>query len=533
MPRFLFSEAGEPTVVSTAFHEVAQAVLSADVTQSYTQWFHGMLLTIGVPKPHPTADQIALMSLASLAAAFLYFIFVGRSHRTERLKLVGSVDELRRQLAKAEAKLVDFDHTPLSSAAGGGKGGRKVRIWMDGAFDMMHYGHMNAFRQGAALGTELVVGINSDESITQCKGPPVMNDEERIASVASCKFVKEVVQRVPYVMDKDYIEKVVFGQYGCDYIVHGDDPCIVDGKDVFASAKAAGKYREIPRTEGVSTTDIVGRMLLVTKSHHTADHFDESTEPRQRTVSFDAAEHDGDDGGFGGGGGGGGGALASGAMSEAKRADGAAAQQQNRSSFLATNLLLQLFGAGTKPPAADARVVYLDGAWDMFHSGHALTLRKAKEMGDYVIVGVHSDTTVNHSRGANYPILNMHERVLSVLGCKYVDDVLLDAPWTISREMIKSLNISVVAHGTCVQPADAQHHSPTGRNAVPIELGLFQSIDSDSALTVGGIVDRIKSQEERFKQKFAKKMAKENAYYAERYGDEGGEEGEEEPKKKK
>ena len=28
----------------------------------------------------------------------------------------------------------------------------KIRIWMDGAFDMMHFGHMNAFRQGKALG---------------------------------------------------------------------------------------------------------------------------------------------------------------------------------------------------------------------------------------------------------------------------------------------------------------------------------------------------------------------------------------------
>ena len=38
----------------------------------------------------------------------------------------------------------------------------QIRIWMDGAFDMLHYGHMNAFRQGRAYGTYLVVGVNSD-----------------------------------------------------------------------------------------------------------------------------------------------------------------------------------------------------------------------------------------------------------------------------------------------------------------------------------------------------------------------------------
>ena len=59
----------------------------------------------------------------------------------------------------------------------------EVRIWMDGAFDLMHYGHVNAFRQGRALGTHLVVGVNSDESITRCKGPPIMNDQERLAMI--------------------------------------------------------------------------------------------------------------------------------------------------------------------------------------------------------------------------------------------------------------------------------------------------------------------------------------------------------------
>ncbi len=56
--------------------------------------------------------------------------------------------------------------------------GRPIVVWMDGAFDMMHFGHMNAFRQvqrrqsqlvrdthfqGRSLGTRLVVGINDDE----------------------------------------------------------------------------------------------------------------------------------------------------------------------------------------------------------------------------------------------------------------------------------------------------------------------------------------------------------------------------------
>ena len=57
----------------------------------------------------------------------------------------------------------------------------------------MHYGHMNAFRLGRSLGTHLVVGVNSDESITACKGKPLVNDDERLTMVRGCKFVDEVV----------------------------------------------------------------------------------------------------------------------------------------------------------------------------------------------------------------------------------------------------------------------------------------------------------------------------------------------------
>ena len=46
-------------------------------------------------------------------------------------------------------------------------------------------------------------------------------------------------------------------------------------------------------------------------------------------------------------------------------------------------------------------------------------------LGDYVIVGVHNDSEVNQRRGNNLPIMNLHERVLSVLGCKVRTTILL------------------------------------------------------------------------------------------------------------
>lgn len=64
--------------------------------------------------------------------------------------------------------------------------------------------------------------------------------------------------------------------------------------------------------------------------------------------------------------------------------------------------------------------VYVAGAFDLFHVGHLDFLEKAKELGDYLIVGLHTDPVVNNYKGSNYPIMNLHERVLSVLACKVI-----------------------------------------------------------------------------------------------------------------
>jgi hypothetical protein len=59
---------------------------------------------------------------------------------------------------------------------------------------------------------------------------------------------------------------------------------IVDGKDVYQTAVDLNMYRTIPRTEGVSTTEIVGRMLLMTKDHH---DLETPSTGRSRSLSFD------------------------------------------------------------------------------------------------------------------------------------------------------------------------------------------------------------------------------------------------------
>jgi len=74
-------------------------------------------------------------------------------------------------------------------------------------------------------------------------------------------------------------------------------------------------------------------------------------------------------------------------------------------------------------------------------------LEAAKKKGDFLLVGIHSDDTVNAERGGGFPIMNLHERALSVLSCRYVDEVIIGAPWALTADMINSMHIQLVVHG--------------------------------------------------------------------------------------
>lgn len=90
--------------------------------------------------------------------------------------------------------------------------------------------------------------------------------------VRAIKWVDQVVEDAPYVTTLETLE-----EYNCAFCVHGDDITVsdelfvfvlliihilkvtADGVDTYHIVKAAGRYRECKRTQGVSTTDLVGR----------------------------------------------------------------------------------------------------------------------------------------------------------------------------------------------------------------------------------------------------------------------------------
>jgi cytidyltransferase-like protein len=73
--------------------------------------------------------------------------------------------------------------------------------------------------------------------------------------------------------------------------------------------------------------------------------------------------------------------------------------------------------------------------------GHIAVLEKAKALGDYLIVGVHTDQEVNRIKGSNLPIMNLHERVLGVLSCRVCRELYA----TLVRSSVVSGQWSVVS----------------------------------------------------------------------------------------
>lgn len=137
------------------------------------------------------------------------------------------------------------------------------------------------------------------------------------------------------------------------------------------------------------------------------------------------------------------------------------------------------------------------------------------QRGDYLIVGVHGDAVVNRLRGMNLPLMNVHERVLSVLGCRYVDDVLIDAPYEITPEMIARLKISEVVSGT--QNDIGMPTEEENMFRYPKEAGIFTKIESPSQFNISNVFERIIRNQASFQAKFDRKIKAEKEFYQQKH----------------
>lgn len=253
----------------------------------------------------------------------------------------------------------------------------------------------------------------------------------------ACRWVTRCIPHAPYVT---YLPWVT--HYGCQYVVHGDDiTSDSNGDDCYRFVKAAGRFRVVKRTPGISTTDLVGRMLLCTKSHFIssvkntlAGEEGSGSEEERKNSAADLLQR-----------------IQDYASDESGLQPGPPVWVWTGSNSAKLDQMVEEAGSfetlvNGRLPKQGQRIVYVDGGFDLFSSGHIEFLRQVmayeetegcqrgwyepeqrelrlKDYGEdyppaYIVAGIHDDDVINHWKGLNYPIMNIFERGLCVLQCR-------------------------------------------------------------------------------------------------------------------
>lgn len=151
-------------------------------------------------------------------------------------------------------------------------------------------------------------------------------------------------------------------------------------------------------------------------------------------------------------------------------------------------LLNELVEIRKKLKEEKKKVVFTNGVFDLIHSGHVDYLLKAKALGDVLIVGLNTDSSVTRIKGSRRPILLQDERAFIISNLKPVDYVTFFAEDT-PAEIIKTLVPDILVKG-----ADWPIDKIVGRDVVEAAGGEVKTIEfvnnQSTSLIIKSIISR-------------------------------------------
>ena len=151
-------------------------------------------------------------------------------------------------------KIIDLQHLLVRVAEWRASGDRIV--FTNGCFDILHVGHITLLEQCRAFGDKVVIGLNSDASVRDLKGPtrPVVGENERARVLAALGASDAVIlfdEPTPLTLIRSLQPDVLVkgGDYAASNIVGADD-----------IATWGGRLEIVPTVNGVSTTNTIRKM---------------------------------------------------------------------------------------------------------------------------------------------------------------------------------------------------------------------------------------------------------------------------------
>ena len=132
------------------------------------------------------------------------------------------------------------------------------------------------------------------------------------------------------------------------------------------------------------------------------------------------------------------------------------------------------------------KMVFTNGCFDIIHAGHVDYLKKARELGDVLIVGLNTDDSVRRIKGAGRPVNNENDRAVVLDSLRFVDYVIFfdeDTPYKL---------INKIQPGILVKGGDYSIETIIGADIVLGIGGKVITIPLSEGKSTSGLIEKIK-----------------------------------------
>ena len=138
---------------------------------------------------------------------------------------------------------------------------------------------------------------------------------------------------------------------------------------------------------------------------------------------------------------------------------------------------------------SNKKIVFTNGCFDIIHAGHIEYLREAKKLGDILILGLNSDSSVQKLKGRNRPINDENARAIVLSEFKSVDYIVIfqeDTPYDL---------IEIVKPDVLVKGGDWKETEIVGADIVKKYGGIVKSLEFKEGFSTTKIIEKIKKTE--------------------------------------